>query len=86
MGERYTAEMADRFLREKTEREAAAELARREQSEKQSARKAWVEDGGSEGDFERQWTELRDEARRRRVMDADRAAREAQRARGVSRI
>jgi hypothetical protein len=47
---------------------------------------AWVGDGGSEADFEREWPTLRDEGRRRRVVDADRRAREEMRAYGPSRI
>ncbi len=86
MSERYTAEMADRYLEEKTAREAAQERERRERFEKESAKKAWTEDGGAEDDFERRWPEMRDEARARRVMDADREAREAQRRAGVGRI
>ena len=86
MSERYTAEMADAYLRARREEEAARERERRERFEKESARRAWVEGGGAEGDFERRWPGIRDEARARRVVDADREAREAQRSRGVSRI
>ena len=86
MSEKYTAEMADAYLREKTQREAAEERERRERFEKESAKKAWTEDGGAEADFERRWPEIRDEARTRRIADADREAREAQRRAGFSRI
>jgi len=86
MSERYTAEMADAYLREKTQREAAEERERRERAEKRSAKKAWTEDGGAEDDFERRWAGIRDEARARRIADADRRAREAQRASGLGRI
>ena len=54
--------------------------------EKETARKAWIRDGGSEADFEKAWPKLRDEGRRLRVMDADRKARETMQASGVSRI
>ena len=84
--QRYTAEMADRYLEEKTAREAAQERERRERFEKESAKKAWTEDGGAEADFERLWPSMRDEARARRVADADRRAREAPRRAGVGRI
>jgi hypothetical protein len=77
---KYTAEMADAYLQKRREEEAAKERKRRERFEKESARKAWTEDGGAEADFERLWPSMRDEARARRVADADRRAREAQRA------
>ena len=54
--------------------------------EKESTRKAWIRNGGSAADFEKAWPELRDEGRRRRVMDADNHAREMMRAHGLSRI
>ncbi len=59
---------------------------RQEQTEREAARRAWLADGGREEDFEREWPQLRDEARRRRVMHADQAARAAQRATGISKI
>ena len=83
---RYTAEMAERYLEEKTTREAARERQAQEKFEKESAKRAWTADGGGEIDFERLWPDIRDEARARRVMDADREAREAQRRAGFSRI
>jgi hypothetical protein len=57
-----------------------------ERTEKESARRAWLADGGRAEDFEKEWPNLKNEGRRRRVIDADRRAREAMRARGVSRI
>jgi hypothetical protein len=54
--------------------------------EKESARRAWLADGGRGADFEKEWPELRDEGRRQRVMSADRHARETMQASGVSRI
>jgi hypothetical protein len=72
--------------REQDEKAAKVEEERRESMEKESARRAWLADGGSEADFQREWPKLRDEARRRRVVDADRRAREMMQASGVSRI
>lgn len=77
---KYTAEMADAYLRARREEEAAKERIKQARFEKESAKKAWTEDGGAEEDFERLWPAMRDEARARRVADADRRAREAQRA------
>jgi hypothetical protein len=57
-----------------------------ERTEKESARRVWLAEGGAEADLEREWPQLRDEGRRRRVVDADKRAREEMRARGVSRI
>ena len=54
--------------------------------ERESARKAWISDGGNAADFEREWPKLRNQGRRQRVIDADRRAREAMRLHGPSRI
>ena len=62
-------------------RRAEQEQARREQAEKASARHAWVADGGAEAAFEEAWPTLRDQARARRVMNADERARVEQRRR-----
>jgi hypothetical protein len=75
---------ADRQARE--EREAREEEARKERTKREAARRAWVADGGREADFARAWPGLRDEARKRRIMDANQRARAGQRASGVSRI
>ena len=68
MGEKYTKEQDEKAAKE------AEEL--REMMEKESARRAWMPDGGREADFEKAWPAMRDEGRRQRVMDADRRARE----------
>ncbi len=86
MGKRYTRAQFEQDLKARQEREAREAQERQERVEKQSARRIWVRDGGSEGDFEREWPKLRDEARRKRVADADSRARARQRATGVSRI
>jgi hypothetical protein len=83
---RYTKEMHEEYRRQQDEKAAKEAEARQERMEKESARRAWLRDGGSERDFERTWPELRDEARKRRIMDADQSARAAQRSAGVSRI
>jgi hypothetical protein len=86
VSERYTQEMHQEYRRKADARAAKLEQERQERTAKESARRAWVADGGQVGDFERQWVQIRDEARRRRVADADRRAREEMQQRGVSRI
>lgn len=86
MGERYTLEQFEAEKQAREEREARQEEERQERAEKESARRAWILDGGNARDFERQWPTLRDEARRKRVADAGQKARAAQRASGISRI
>jgi hypothetical protein len=85
MTEKYTKEMHEAYRQEQDEKAAKEEEKRRESME-EAARRAWLVDGGSEADFQREWPKLRDEGRRRRVVDADRRAREMMRAHGPSRI
>jgi hypothetical protein len=84
--ERYTLEVFEAYRQEQDEKAAKEAEERRERTEKESARRAWLADGGRETDFEKEWPKLRDEGRRRRVVDADRRARETMQASGVSRI
>jgi hypothetical protein len=84
--ERYTLEDFEAYRREQDEKAAREAEERRERTEKESARRAWLADGGNASDFEREWPKLRDEGRRRRVVDADRRARETMQASNVSRI
>lgn len=86
MSGKYTAEQHAAFVEAEEKRKAKEEQERRERVEKESARLAWVRDGGRAEDFEQQWVQIRDEGRRRRVVDADRRAREEMQLRGVSRI
>jgi len=86
MTEKYTKEMHEAYRKEQGERAKKEAEERREQMEKDSARRVWLADGGREADFKKEWPKLRDEGRRRRVVDADRAAREEMQASGVSRI
>jgi hypothetical protein len=86
MTERYTAEMHEAYRREQDEKEEQKRQERAERTEKESARLEWIRDGGREADFEREWPRLRDEGRRRRVVDADKRAREVMRSSGTSRI
>jgi hypothetical protein len=86
MGKRYSLEEFEEYRRQQDERAAKQEEERKERVEKNSARRAWTRDGGSERDFERAWPEMRDAARKRRIMDADQRARASQRGSGVSRI
>jgi hypothetical protein len=83
---RYTLEDHEAYRRQEDEKAAKEEEARNERMEKESARRGWLADGGGEADFQREWPKLRDEGRRRRVVDADRRARETMQASGVSRI
>jgi hypothetical protein len=82
----YTKDMHEAFRKEQDEKAAKEEEARNERTQKESLRRAWLADGGNARDFEREWPKLRDEGRRRRVIDADRCAREMMQASGVSRI
>jgi hypothetical protein len=84
--ERYTLEDHEAYREEQDQKAAKEAEERRARTEKESARRAWLADGGKAADFERAWPELRDEGRRRRVVDADRSARETMQASGVSRI
>jgi hypothetical protein len=84
--ERYTREDFERYREEQDEKAAKEAEERQERTEKESARRAWLADGGREADFEKEWPQLRDEGRRRRVMDADARAREAMRNGTTSRI
>jgi hypothetical protein len=83
--ERRLEKMAGRYSLEQFEADKQARD-RKERQEKQNARRAYLAEGGTEAAFERAWPEMREEMRRRRVMDAEREAREGQRASGVSRI
>jgi hypothetical protein len=84
--ERYTLEDYEAYRKEQDEKAAKAEEERLARTEKETARRAWLADGGNARDFEREWPKLRDEGRRQRVIDADRAAREQMRLHGPSRI
>jgi hypothetical protein len=79
MSGKYTKEMHEQFRKEQDEEAAKEKEARTARMEKETARKAWIRDGGSEEDFKKAWPKVRDEGRRRRVMDADHRARELQR-------
>ncbi len=68
-----------REAQEAREGRVRQEAERRERADKENARRAWMADGGTAEAFEEAWPKLRDEARARRVMDADRRAREAHR-------
>jgi len=52
----------------------------------ESAKRAWMHEGGNARDFEREWPTLSDEMRPQRVVEADRRAREEMRLSGVRRI
>jgi hypothetical protein len=86
MGEPYTKEDFLEYRRKVDEKAKKEEEAKRERTEKESARRAWLADGGSEADFEKEWPSLRNQARRKRVIDADKRVREEMRASSVSRI
>ena len=86
MGKTYTKEMHEAYRQKEDEKAAKEAEELREKTEKESARRAWMADGGKVADFEREWPKLRDEGRRQRVVGADRRAREEQQASRVSRI
>ena len=86
MSEKYTLEQHQEYRRQQDEKAAREEQERRESVEKGNAYNAWVRDGGRPADFEREWPKLRDELRRRRLVDADEQARAAHRSTGVSAI
>jgi hypothetical protein len=86
VGPKYTTEMHEEYRRKVDENAAREAEELRERTEKETARRAWLADGGADADFEKAWPKLRDEGRHQRVMDADRKARELQRAHGPSRI
>jgi hypothetical protein len=65
---RYTLEDHKAYRRQEDEKAAKEADERRERTEKKSARRAWLADGGSDKDFELEWPKLRDEGRRRRVV------------------
>jgi hypothetical protein len=73
--ERYTLEEYETYRQQQDEKAAKEAEQRRERTEKESVRLAWLADGGKQADFEREWPKLRDEGRRQRMMDADRRAR-----------
>ena len=76
-----TTEDVDRMVAEK-EAEAEAEAkARRERLERHTAHAAWRSEGGDDASLEMAWPELRDEARRRRVMEQTGLAEAAARSR-----
>jgi hypothetical protein len=84
--ERYTLEDHEAYRKEQDEKAKKEVEANRERTEKESARRAWLADGGNASSFEKEWPKLRDEGRRRRVVDADRRAREEMRSGTTSRI
>jgi hypothetical protein len=85
MSERYSLEDHENY-RERVEAERRkAEADRRERADRDAALRSWLADGGRESDFDATWASMRDDMRRRRIRDADAAARAAQ-AGNVSRI
>jgi hypothetical protein len=86
MSGKYTKEMHEEYRRQQDEKAAKEEQERREHVSKENARQAWIRDGGKPEDFEANWEQLKDDWRRQRIMNAEREAREGQRASGVSQI
>jgi hypothetical protein len=83
---RYTIEDYEQYRKEQDEKAAKEAEERQERTEKESARRAWLTDGGNARDFEREWPKLRDQGRRERVLHAARRAREEMRSSGISAI
>jgi hypothetical protein len=86
MSEKYTLEQHQAYVEAEEKRKAKEVEARNEKTEKESAKRAWMVDGGKAADFEKAWPQLRDQGRRQRVLDADKRAREEMTRSGVSRI
>jgi hypothetical protein len=86
MSERYSREDHEAYRREVEAQQRREAQERHERQAKDAARLKWIADGGSESAFERSWSEIRDEMRRRRVVADDERARQNMRASGVSRI
>ena len=59
MSEKYTLEEHQQYVEEQQRKTKEAEQARREQTEKATAKRDWIAAGGNEGDFEREWPEIR---------------------------
>jgi hypothetical protein len=57
--QRYTIKDHEAYRKEQDEKAAKEEEARNERTEKASARRAWLSDGGREADFEKEWPKLR---------------------------
>ena len=62
-------EDVDRMVAKKEAEAEAAQKARRERVERNDACAAWIAQGGDEASFEREYPKLRDEARRRHVIE-----------------
>jgi hypothetical protein len=86
MSGRYTKEMHEAYVKEQQEKATKEAQERRERTEKETATRAWVRDGGSAQAFEEQWPRMRDEGRRQRVFGADEQARQGMTDSGISRI
>ena len=76
-----TPQDVDRMVAKKQAEAEAEAAARRERLERHTALAAWREAGGDEQTFSKQWPELRDEARRRRVLEQTGRAEAAARSR-----
>ena len=76
-----TTEDVDRMVAEKEAEAEAEATARRERLERHTALAAWRSEGGDEESFNKAWPQLRDESRRRRVMEQTGRAEAAARSR-----
>ena len=76
-----TTQDVDVMAAQKEAEAEAEQKARRERVERNDVYAAWITQGGDESSFEKEWPTLRDEARRRRVIDANEEARRMARAR-----
>jgi hypothetical protein len=90
LGEESEVE-AEKERKRKAERDAKLQQTQEEgkaeeRRAKESARRQWKVSGGTEAAFEEAWPSMWEEMLKRRTMDAERGAREDQRASGVSRI
>ena len=82
----FRAEQEARKRAEEAERQKLLEDARakRQQEMKDSARRSWLDAGGTGEEFEREWPGMRTEMLRRRTLEDDANARTAQRRSAIS--
>jgi hypothetical protein len=83
---RYTLEDHEEYRRKVEAKEQGERERQTATAEKAAAKRSWLVSGGSESDFENEWPRLKDEARRQKVIHADREARDAMRSTRVSSI
>jgi hypothetical protein len=64
-----TAEGWNEHIRKNREKQKKEELERKAAAEKNAARGAWINDGGTEGEFEKAWPQMRRERHEAKVRE-----------------